>query len=894
MLHLATRLTTRRLASAVAGFSASFSAQVTHDASAGLLGFVQVSGAEGALSLVDGEVFGVAGTGGGAFTVTESSGFILVDFDRSGLGDAFVQGQSKTTGIDVRVSDTVTTRTVPLRVTVARTNTAPVASGALPDLSLDLGVAMASVDVSADFADPGDSLSFAAAGLPAGLGVSGAGLLTGTPSEVIAGKIVTITATDSIGQQAVSAFQIDVTAVQTETTDPNVNSIGVDGWRVDYTTPGVFDPVGDPKHVVVDRAGFDGSGNPVTVSEALLMTTRIRQPFPNQTALTTSDVAMSDFVYAGDNINGVTNGSTKVYPTPQAVWLNHDCEHATGATHIVRLAVAHAHARSGRPVAAVRFTATDETGNSTSVTVSSLSVISYAASGLSVPHFAAALDFSALVAGEVVTVDAEILPWVGEAFTLSVDADVYPSPNLTVLKVLNDFDGSYGTVYAYVDGVGDSPSVNADPVAAATTPFESVPAAAEALQSFNAGSFGRANTSGGVIRLQPGVYTHATFSSVSVGEVPLVVEAADPDQISATIYQDAGVSISNSLPDKLKLRNLTLRRNATGNRIFLDNAATSGSANMLVTEGCIWDDNGLGPSWGAWVYRVGRFWNIDCAGDHCAQCTTFSSAFKAAISIGSANGSVQNGTYHAAGCRDLNGTFEINVVAAHRPVSMGDFLGFSHVAQGTLSGRCVNFEGQFIGDRGAAIVGCVLEQYAGTTEPALYVSADGDVASIRNVTLHCNTVVGSQSNLAYQDTDSSRVDKTIHQRFCVHFNRNTKSDVFGANGSLVGNWPVIYQVGTLANSALTASSNEDVPGIGSWLGEIPGLGDLHGTELTPLDPDWVDDRSFQGTATGNGLYVPGGGSQLPLIPAGTAPYSHDQSGKVIPDDGTGAIGALQA
>ena len=894
MLHSGLRLSTSKRASGVAGFTASFSAQIAHDAVAGPLGFVAVTGAQGALSLVDGEVTNAAGSAGGLFSVSQASGFILVEFDRSGLGDAFLQSQTQITEISVRITDTATIRTVPLRVTVDRANTVPVASGGLADLSLDLDVAMTSVDVAVDFSDPGDSLSFAAAGLPAGLSLSGAGLLSGTPSVAVAGQIVTITATDSVGQQAQSAFQVDVVAVQTATTDPNVNAIGVDGWRVDYTSPGVFDPVGDPKHVVVDRNGFDASGNPASVSEAVVLTSRVRLPVPNETALTANDVAMSDFVYAADTVTGVTNGSSLAYPKPQAMWLNHDREHVTAAMHTVRLAVAHAFARSGRPVASVRFTATDETGNSVSATVSGLTVISYAASGLCVPHFAADLDFSSLVSGELVTVDAEIFPWVGEVFTISTDADTYPSPNLTVLTALNDFDDSFGTMYAYVDGVGSSAAVNADPVVAATTPFATVPAAAAALQSFNAGNFGRANTSGGIIRLEPGVYTHATFSSVSVGEIPLVVEAADPAQVAGTIYRDAGGSTSNGIPDKLKFRNITLQRNATGSAIFLDSSATLGSENMLITEGCIWDDNGLGESWGAWLYRVGRFWNIDCTGDNCGQSKTFSSVFKSAIAIGSTNGSIQEATYHAAGCRDLNGTFEANAGASDRPASVGDFLGFSHIAQGVVSERCVNFEDQFIGERGIAIVGCVLEQYAGTTGPCLYVSADGDVASIRNVVLQCNTVVGSRSNLAYQDTGTVRVDKTIHQKFCVHFNRNTKSDVFGGSGNLVGNWPVIYQVGTLNNSALTASSNEDVPGIGSWLGEIAGLGDVHGTSVTPLNPDWADDRSFQGTAIGNGLYQPGGATQLPGIPAGLAPYSHDQLGKVVPTDGSGVIGALQA
>lgn len=337
-----------------------------------------------------------------------------------------------------------------------------------------------------------------------------------------------------------------------------------------------------------------------------------------------------------------------------------------------------------------------------------------------------------------------------------------------------------------------------------------------------------------------------------------------------------------------------MRRNASGNAIFLDSSATSGSENFLITEACIWDDNGFGPSWGAWLYRVGRFWNIDCSGVDCGQSDTFSSVFKTAIAIGSAGGSIQAGTYHAVGCRDLSGKFEINAVASNRPASAGDFLGWCHIGQSVNSERCVNFEDQFIGDRGAAVVGCVLEQYGGTTGPCLYISADGDLSSVNNINLQCNTVVGSRSNLAYQDTGTTRVDKVLYQRFCVHESRNTKTDVFGTNSNLVGNWPVSFQVGSVANSALSGSAGGDVPGVGIWLGEIAGIGDLHGTTSAPLDPDWLDDQSVSGGGTGNGLYVPGASSALPLIPAGSAPYSHDQLGKLVAGDGSARIGALQA
>lgn len=893
MLHIGPRITTRQRAEAVSGFTASFSAQIVHDAASGPLGLVTIMGAQGAITIVGGEIFGVPGTNGGLFTVTESAGFIVLDFDRNGLGDTLLQGESTFTSLEITLSDTVTTRPVSLNVSIARVNTAPVASMALPDLNADLGVAISPADLSVDFLDPGDSMSFTAAGLPAGLVVSGAGLLTGTPTEPVTAELVNVIATDSIGQQATSSFQITVTSAQTESTDPNVNSIGTDGWRVDYTAPGTFDPVGDPRYVVAERNGFDATGNGVSVSDALLLTTRVREPYPNQASLTAGDVAMSDFVYSSDVVAGVTNSSTRAYPSPQAMWLNHDREHSTKATYTVRLAVAHAHARNGRPVASVGFTATDETGNSTTVNVSAMSVITYAGSGLSVPHFAANLDLSGLVQGELVTVDATIYPWVGDAFTISTDADSYPSPNLTILTFLNDRTGGYGTAYAYVDGVGASPAVSSDPVAAQTTAFATVSAAASAIQSFNSGTYGRANASGGIIRLEPGVHTHSSFSATAVGELPLVVEAADPAQTASTIYQDAGSSSSNGIPDRLKLRNVTIRRNATGSVIFLDNSATSGSENMLITEGCMWDDNGLGPSWGAWVYRVGRFWNIDCDGDNCAQSAIFSSVFKTVIGIGSGNGSIQTATYHAAGCKDLNGTFEGNVATTHRPASVGDFAGWCHIGQGVNAERCVNFEDRNIGSRGAAIVGCVLEQYGGTFGPCLYIGGDGDVSPIENVTLHCNTSVGSRSNLAYQDTGSVRVDKTLTQRFCVHQSRNTKSDVFATNGNLVGNWPVIFQVGCAANSVLEASAAGDVPGVGSWLGEIASIDEANGTSAVPLDPDWLDDRSISGAGGGNGLYVPGAGTALPTIPAGLAPYSHDQLGTPVANDGSAYAGALQ-
>ena len=678
--------------------------------------------------------------------------------------------------------------------------------------------------------------------------------------------------------------------------DPNVTGIGVDGWRAGYTNPGTFDPEGDPRLVVVTREGFDAQGQAHAFQDPLVIMGRVREPYPNEATMTPSDVSLSDFVYSGESVPGMANNSTRPYPKPQAIWLNHDLDVADSATYRVRMAVAHPHAQNGRPVAAVRFIASDGV-NTTEVLSTQTDIATYAASGLSVPHFYADLDFSGLDAGALVTVDAEIRPWIGPSFLLSTDADAYPSVNLTLLKVLNNRDGSYGQSYAYVDAAsGNDGSGVASAVAttAEAAPFATVGAAALAISTHNAATNSRTGVSGGIIRLQPGVHTHQSLGTHAVTEVPLIIESANPALKAGTIYQDAGASVANGLPDKTKFRNLTMRRNAAGAAIFLDSAAFSGSENMLVVEGCTWDDSGLGAPWNAWIYRVGRFWNIDCDGQNLGQCKQFSTDFKACICIGSGEGSLQSFTYHAVGCRDLDAFMFDNSVSGNVQQPRGDFLGWNHFGQPTNAERALNLLRQ-IDDRGVAVVGNVFEHFGGTTGPVYCISADGIVETTENVTIMCNTVVGSRTNLLYQDAGSARVDKYGRCRFNVDLLWNSKDDAFlPQNGNRVGNWAFQYRVGFRSNAILEGSNKGTDFGPGdAWLGELGALGDISGSPTTPINADWADDQSFGAGAGGNGDYSPGPAHQLPLIPPGLAPYAHDQAGRPILDNGTAVVGAKQ-
>lgn len=654
-----------------------------------------------------------------------------------------------------------------------------------------------------------------------------------------------------------------------------VSYVASDGWQTTHPDPSAFDPTtSDP--VIVNRQGFDANGNPTLVTDTLALTTRIRLPYPDQETLTANQIALSDFVYTGDTIEATTNASTMPYPKPIAMWLNHDRERATTATHTLRLAVAHAHARNGRPVAAVKFILSDGTTEVTQ-TVSAMSSISYAASGLTVPHFSADMDLSTLQQGALLTVDAVIYPWVGEAFTISVDADSYPSPNLTTLRLLNDRTGGYGTGYAYVDGttgVDATGAVSADAPTAAATPFATIASAVTAIRAFNAATFGRSNDAGGgIVRLAEGVHGHSAFKTQgSAVDIPLVIEAADPLQRSTTVLTDAGSSKFNGIPPWLELRNITLRK--TGSSVvFLDSGANSADG-LLVTKDCVWDANATNY-YGAWVYRVGRMVQIDCgigAGGDPRQGNFFSTEAIMVTAIGCERcaGTI---TYQAAGCSDLP-EFNLRDPLGSRPTMEGVFLGWNVFSNGATTNPIVSVSAP-IGPRGIAFVGNIVESWGSTTNAAIRLNADSDTNPAQNVVVQHNTVTGERANMLYLD-GMLNVTKTAHARFNLFHRFNVKSDVFASQPANSGNWPIRFKVGWSHNATLAGANNSSDFSALSWLGEIAADG-----EITGFDPLWQDDRSHSGSDTGGGNYTPMPGSPLPKVPLGQAAYATDLLGNPI-------------
>lgn len=135
-------------------------------------------------------------------------------FDREGIGSPFE------VSVQVRVTDSLTaTYDETFAIVITDVNETPTFTGPLTAQNLTENAAMTPYDVSGEFADPdaGDTLTFGLApasnALPTGLSISTAGVISGTPTEVVASaRTITIRATDGGGLTVDGTVDITVAA----------------------------------------------------------------------------------------------------------------------------------------------------------------------------------------------------------------------------------------------------------------------------------------------------------------------------------------------------------------------------------------------------------------------------------------------------------------------------------------------------------------------------------------------------------------------------------------------------------------------------------------------------------------------------------------------------------
>ncbi len=706
-----------------------------------------------------------------------------------------------------------------------------------------------------------------------------------------------------------------------------------DGWSLDLTVEGFAvgasyafglgtnnaDLASAKLTLSLTSPGFDSSGNSTTRSRTVAGTKAVRLPYPNQNSLNETSsggnlvvrVALSEPIYSGDtsvtlsalsglvvNSGGagqssnaasgvvVTNSSTLGYPKVVGRWAWPGFERWTGDT-LVEAVVFHHFGRDAKPVACVKFDATDALGNSAAQQVAtSMGKTTRTGDANVVSVYSATIPVSNLTQGQVVTARFRAYPWIGDSTSVldsAVGADgiAAPAADLTPLMGFIDKNNALA-VYASVDGTNGSAGGAAASTAAAArlTPFLTLAQALTALKARNNSVNSRNTLDNCYVLMQPGNYTGpGTFTgSNTVSWCEVSADTTNGVTAAQVVFNTAANTACNAY---IKFANVTF--SGTGAGMLRGNATTG----QLWLDSVVWS-HASASQWYSW--KVAYATRVTM--------TTNTQGF-----IGSGSGLVA-----WALLRGINSSV---IVRGHVRCLIGckQFYGFgigtTDVAlQGPISDNAVfawnscfsipsvvflqSNEATSI-TKGWAVIGNVGERITNTT-PMIQLAADNSTQPANNVLVAHNTVVGERCNLAYLDNGTTNVNRQNYwDRFNLFRDFNVKTDTFASdpNGARVLNWDFVHGVGCRGSRYEVAN----FPRAGS-----PELG-FDGINIANTGSGlmgYVSNRSLTGTGTGNGDYrLTDSSPARALIPAGLALIPFDLEGNPVNNSGLGAAGAYQ-
>lgn len=634
----------------------------------------------------------------------------------------------------------------------------------------------------------------------------------------------------------------------------------------------------------VTSPGYDAEGNPTTIVRTIYGTKFVRQAYPNDKFAdetvngntTTVRVSLSDFVYAGDsnvtaNIAGgfygsttsslpatniqVTNNSTLTYPKVIGRWAWPGYERVTG-DFLVEASIFNQFARSGKPVAAVKFVATDQHGNTSMQTVSEMTKSMRSGDANLVQVYAATMPVSSLTQGDVITVNFEAYPWVGDSSAVlnsAVGADGYAQPDerLGPLAQVNDKNGTYGVGYALVNVNGKSgtstgavvyPSQAQAEAGGIATAFTNIGKAAEAIKAYQTTQFGRANAGGGVVLLTEGSYSFPGYNPVAdLGPMNtwLIIRPASNAQKANTIITGGSNAVFKA--DRVKVEGITIAINSSV-ATFKARAATD----------AIWFHNNEinVPSTGSMTLHKVSFVTQNSI---TALGTGFKnfSAYKSGYQLIRGNSSIpliQAQMYTILGNKNILPVYIENGNGAGE--TPGDNIIFAYNSAYGINGNGANIDNQTQTSKGIAVVQNVLESLA-TVQPLLQLAADSSSATTTNVVYWNNSFSGERESMGYNEYGTTSVLRT---NWSVKFNsfkfRATKTDTFGGgppNGERIGNWALAYSVGAQGNFSRYNVFPYDFEGLNTAVGGAIGSSQA-------LDPGYINNKSSDGVGGGYGDY----------------------------------------
>lgn len=624
-------------------------------------------------------------------------------------------------------------------------------------------------------------------------------------------------------------------------------TVNPNGWSASYAnTPPTFDPFNSPAYFTVNRQGFDVLGQPTVYQDNLVLTKRIRQPYPNEAFLTANQAAISDYVYAGDTVVNANNASIEISPKPIANWVQPDRK-VVGNILTTEMLAFHRNARGREQIACVLFTATDSSNNVATQIVSTSSVSTNPTDQNKIIVYRCDVDITNLTNNSLVTLNAKVFPWFGNANSVLDSSTANTAREFSPRYFYKNVLGSTAPVVTYVSNTGGSDAngvVSSDPVLARATPCATIGGAINRLVAVNS------TVDGCEIRLMSGTHAinTAAYSTTRPQNFAALTITRDPLVAKSNVLMTYGVATVRprlgAAGGWLTLKDIRVSR--TGTFSPQGEAASSLRYNL---EDVDFDNGSINAS------LYGATCDGGCYG------TTFSNLGSSVLNAGARELRI------VRGCR-ANTAVEGWLVVGSYLENMGGALIYgsrtasgSIVSYNTFSGTSSSGTG-FINLGGAADVSgaalCqnVFEYKAPISQSSMRFSADGATGSTYHIIYHHNTMSGTfihgRTNAFYNDGVVPRSNKLMSMKGNIHVQLNTKHDVFQSDGTRIEGWGYLYGVGCEGEFSQFIDASETGLG-GNFAQEFFGFNGSVGTSRTVRqNPMFILDGSTDGANTGPG------------------------------------------
>lgn len=679
-------------------------------------------------------------------------------------------------------------------------------------------------------------------------------------------------------------------------------------WTVRVRNAHTYAPDTAPETLRLYRQGYDANANPASYTDDIVLTQRVRQTWQGLAAsmvnLFGDRVALSEPVYRTDTpADGVKNYCTEHSPKPIAGWWTLQRrvvgDTVGGSGDPIEIVVGHANARSNREAAAVKWIWSD--GVNTPVTaITSSTVVSGRAGDrhAQIVFQMPSMDISSLNTG-LVTLNAEVYPWIGAAASVAKSADSAVEREFSPRYYLHNATKAASPPIAYVcanAGTGDVCTASGGSSAgndtngcwsttaatAAATPFATVQGAINGAASATCSNSTTTGgvVDGGIVRIGlAGTYTLASAATTRTQNVACV--SVDRD---SSITRANAVVAFGTTQYRPKLGGSLTSPVVTGCLRFHDvkisRTGTQGIGNAAdTTLELQWDDVDFdnGSNSATWLVNANDYMTgvtfTNLTGGSALGAGTPEHRLMRGISVDINGGNIE-GWWLGGSDITRPGQITANTRTASGTIIHGVFI-----AQ--PAGSTVFAPGASENISHIAILQNVCEWTTATSGHCLSATNDSYTGSNNHFVNHMNTTAGfftsGRQNGPYDEGATPRQTKFWSQRGNIIVALFTKGDWVrgaveaGADAPYrVGNYAFTYGVGLQGNLIQWVDTPNGGIGGDRQL-TYPGLGAKVGTSSTTTTMDPLFTSNQAATWSGSGTTVTAGAGGGTYSVSGSSP-----------------------